>query len=141
MKIYAKNSYKSLLFICSINAKTQLWKSLMLQNDFWETQQMTWLPELDFKQGQEKSGQHAKTSDDHVEIVSHTRHHCKHKHWRQLQGVGMSYFQQWSIGSGAERRNMVKAEVRRNEEDQRKTRATAIGKQGPSWRGIYQSKG
>lgn len=44
----------------------------------------------------------------------------------------MSYFPQWSIRSGAERRNMVKAEVRRNEEDQRKTRATAIGKQGPS---------
>lgn len=57
MKIHAKNSFKSLFFICSINAKTQLWKSLMLQNDFWETQEMTGLAKLDFKQGQEKGGQ------------------------------------------------------------------------------------
>lgn len=44
----------------------------------------------------------------------------------------MSYFPQWSIRSGAERRNMVKAEVRRKEEDQSRARATAIGKQVPS---------
>lgn len=45
----------------------------------------------------------------------------------------MSYFQQWTIGSGAERPNMVKAEVRQKEEDQRKARATELRKQGAAW--------
>lgn len=46
------------------------------------------------------------------------------------QGVEMSHFQQWSKASATERRTNVQAEVRSTQEDQRKARASELGRQG-----------
>lgn len=46
------------------------------------------------------------------------------------QGLGIDHFQQWEKSEGKERRDMVLQEVRKGEEDQRRSKSVQLGQQG-----------